>query len=93
MTVMAVAADLRRKPCGDIVIQFSQAVARKSVHIMKQGLSMTNHPAIASGRAGILVLVALSLAGCELGAKNAETTQAKAQRVVAAKPTVKTITE
>ena len=54
---------------------------------------MTNHPAIASGRAGILVLVALSLAGCELGAKNAETTQAKAQRVVAAKPTVKTITE
>jgi multidrug efflux system membrane fusion protein len=93
MTVMAVAADLRRKPCGDIVIQFSQAVARKSVHIMKQGLSMTNHPAIASGRAGILVLVALSLAGCELGAKNTETTQAKAQRVVAAKPTVKTITE
>jgi len=93
MTVMAVAADLRRKPCGDIVIQFSQAVARKSVHIMKQGPSMTNHPAIASGRAGILVLVALSLAGCELGAKNAETTQAKAQRVVAAKPTVKTITE
>jgi len=93
MTVMAVAADLRRKPGGDIVIQFSQAVARKSVHIMKQGLSMTNHPAIASGRAGILVLVALSLAGCELGAKNAETTQAKAQRVVAAKPTVKTITE
>ena len=54
---------------------------------------MTNHPAIASGRAGVLVLVALSLAGCELGAKNAETTQAKAQRVVAAKPTVKTITE
>ena len=54
---------------------------------------MTNHPAIASGRAGILVLVALSLAGCELGAKSAETTQAKAQRVVAAKPTVKTITE
>ncbi len=54
---------------------------------------MTNHPAIASGRAGILVLVALSLAGCELGAKNAETTQAKAQRVVVAKPTVKTITE
>ena len=54
---------------------------------------MTNHPAIASGRAGILVLVALPLAGCELGAKNAETTQAKAQRVVAAKPTVKTITE
>ncbi len=93
MTVMAVAADLRRKPGGDIVIQFSQAIARKSVHIMKQGLSMTNHPAIASGRAGILVLVALSLAGCELGAKNAETTQAKAQRVVAAKPTVKTITE
>ena len=54
---------------------------------------MTNHPPIASGRAGILVLVALSLAGCELGAKNAETPQAKAQRVVAAKPTVKTITE
>lgn len=54
---------------------------------------MKNHLAIASGRVGILALVALSLAGCDLGAKTTETTQAKAQRVVAAKPTVKTITE
>lgn len=46
-----------------------------------------------NGRAVVVALVALSLAGCDFSAKKTDATQAMAPRVVAAKPTVKTITE
>ena len=53
---------------------------------------MKKHPGIGYGRAGVLVLAAVVLTACDFGAKKTET-QAPAPRVVAARPTVKVITE
>ena len=54
---------------------------------------MTEALAVGCKRAAILVLCAFLLAGCDLQANKAEISKAKPQRVEAAKPTVKTITE
>jgi multidrug efflux system membrane fusion protein len=54
---------------------------------------MTHHPLVAPGRIALAFLAALSLAACDAGAKKAEDAKPNAPRVVAAKPTIKAVTE
>ncbi|WP_441255814.1 efflux RND transporter periplasmic adaptor subunit [Tardiphaga sp. 285_C5_N1_2] len=54
---------------------------------------MTHHPLAAPGRVALVFLAALSLAACDAGAKKVEDAKPNALRVVAAKPTIKAVTE